>query len=246
MAPAAGNGPYYRRDLARIHHEGFAFHADACAQDIVALLEPVRRDGIVVELGCGSGLLTRHLCEAAFRVIATDASPVMLDIARQHAFGALEYRRLTLPSDPIPAADAIVSVGHALSYLDDAASVDRALVAIAAALRPGGLMAIDLCDVEWGRARENESIKCWRTDEWVLITEFSLPSPDRYVREMTTFVRHPDGSWRRDDERHDNVLLDTSVIPALLADHGVEASVSTSFGGAELPVGLVAIVGRKI
>jgi hypothetical protein len=30
---------HYRADLARIHHEGFAFHADACAPGIVALLE---------------------------------------------------------------------------------------------------------------------------------------------------------------------------------------------------------------
>ena len=33
---------------------------------------------------------------------------------------------------------------------------------------------------------------------------------------MTTFVRQEDGSWRRDDERHDNVLIDTSKVPELL------------------------------
>ena len=48
--------PYYRRDLALVHHRGFGFHADDCAPGILALLEPVRaRDGLVVELGCGSG-----------------------------------------------------------------------------------------------------------------------------------------------------------------------------------------------
>ncbi|MDQ3210654.1 MAG: class I SAM-dependent methyltransferase [Actinomycetota bacterium] len=49
---------------------------------ILRLLEPVReREGLVVELGCGSGLLTRHLLDAGHRVIATDASPSMLDLA---------------------------------------------------------------------------------------------------------------------------------------------------------------------
>ncbi len=62
-------------------------------------------------------------------------------------------RRLTLPDDPLPAADAIVSVGHVISYLPDAAAVDRALVAMAAALRPGGVLAIDICDLEFGRVR---------------------------------------------------------------------------------------------
>src|SRR5947199_6274209 len=92
---------YYRQDLARIHHLGFGFHADACAPGILALLEPVReRGGLVVELGCGSGLLTRYLVEAGHRVIATDASPAMLELARDYATGAQEMRQLVLPDDP--------------------------------------------------------------------------------------------------------------------------------------------------
>jgi hypothetical protein len=63
--------PYYRTDLALVHHVGFGFHADACAPGILALLHPIHeRDGLIVELGCGSGLLTRHLVEAGHRVIA--------------------------------------------------------------------------------------------------------------------------------------------------------------------------------
>jgi hypothetical protein len=62
---------------------------------------------------------------------------------------------------------------------------------------------------------------------------------------MTTFLRNEDGSWRRDDERHDNVLVDTTLVPELLGRHGVEATVGTAFGTEELPVGLRAIVGRR-
>ena len=54
-----------------------------------------------------------------------------------------------------------------------------------------------------------------------------------------------DGTWRRDDERHENVLVDTARVPGLLAEHGVDARVAPSFGDEELPDGLVAIVGRK-
>ena len=93
-------------------------------------------------------LLTRHLLDAGHRVIATDASPAMLELARLVAGEAQEIRRLTLPDDPIPAADAIVSVGHALSYLPTAEAIDRALMAIADSLRPGGVLALDLCDLE--------------------------------------------------------------------------------------------------
>jgi SAM-dependent methyltransferase len=134
---------YYHHDLALVHHRGFGFHARACAPGILRRLEPVRtRGGVVLELGCGSGLLTRELIAAGHRVIATDASPAMLELARGYA-PAADIRPLVLPDDPLPPADAVVSVGHPLSYLPDEHAIDRALTAIARALRPGGIFAID-------------------------------------------------------------------------------------------------------
>src|SRR5918994_997348 len=218
-----GDDLYYRQDLALVHHRGYAFHADACAPGIAALIAPVRaRHGLVVEVGCGSGLLTRHLLDSGHRVLATDASPAMLELARQVAPDGEDVRQVTLPDDPIPPADAIVGVGHALNYLPDEAAVDRALVGIAEALRPGGVLAIDLCDLEWADARRDLSSQGRVGNDWAIITQFSVPSANRFVREMTTFVRNDDGTWRRDDERHYNVLIDTTRVPALLATHGVE------------------------
>jgi len=238
--------PYYRRDLALVHHRGFGFHADACAPGILELLRPVlEHDGLVVEVGCGSGLLTRHLLDAGHRVVATDASPAMLALAREVAPDAEDIRQLVLPDDPIPLADAVVSVGHALNYLPDETAIDQALVAIADALRPGGVLAIDLCDLEWGEARRDAPGMGRVGDDWAIITEFSVPAANRFVREMAIFVRNDDGSWRRDDERHDNVLIDTARVPALLAPHGVETRVAGSFGTEQLPPGLRAVIGRR-
>jgi len=238
--------PYYRRDLALIHHLGFGFHADLCAPGILALLAPVRDTrGLVLELGCGSGLLTRFLVDAGHRVVATDASPAMLDLARETAPGAEEIRRLVLPDDPLPACDAVVSIGHVLSYLPDEDALDRALIASACALRPGGVFAIDLCDLRWGELRRDRPNHGFVEDDWALVSRFSVPSPNQFVREMTTFVRAADGTWRRDDERHDNVLIDTTRVPALLAEYGVDVTTGESFGNEELPDGLVTIVGRR-
>ena len=238
--------PYYRRDLALVHHLGFGFHADECAPGILELLRPIReRDGLVVELGCGSGLLTRYLVDAGHRVIATDASPAMLDLARGYAVGAQEIRVLVLPDDPIPEADAVISVGHVLSYLPDAWAIDRALVAIADTLRPDGILAIDLCDLTYAEAAAFP-VNGRVAEDWAILTERSTPAPDRFVRQMAVFTRNEDGSWRRDDERHENVLIDTALIPSFLAGLGVRASVESSFGGGvELPRGLHAIIGSK-
>jgi SAM-dependent methyltransferase len=178
-------------------------------------------------------------------VIATDASPSMLELAQSQLGDAAEIRPLRLPDDPLPTADAIVSVGHAVNYLPAEDTVNRALIRIAEALSPDGLLAIDICDLSWGELRRNEADLARVEDDWVLVSRFSVPEPDRYVREMTTFVRAESGHWRRDDERHDNVLIDTSAVPGLLARHGVDAEVRSAFGSETLPEGLIAIVGRR-
>jgi SAM-dependent methyltransferase len=229
----------YRRDLATIHHLAFGAHADACAPGILALLAPaLERQGTVLELGCGSGALTRHLRSAGHRVLATDASPAMVELAG-------DAQVLALPDDPLPPADAIVSSGHVLNYLPDEAAIDRALVAIAGALRPAGVLAIDLLDRRYAEARRDAPPYVQVEEDWALVTRFESPAPDRFARDITTFVAAGDGSWRRDDERHENVLVDTSAVPAQLAAHGVEARVSASFGDERLPDGMVAIIGRK-
>jgi SAM-dependent methyltransferase len=238
--------PYYRAELARIHHEGFGFHAELVAPGIIDLLEPVReRGGLVLEIGCGSGLLTKFLVDAGHRVLATDASPAMLDIAREYAPGAEGVEQLRLPDDAVPAADAIVAVGHPLSYLDNRDELDRSLIALAGALRPGGILAFDICDLEWGRTRADLPPKVWFGDDWVLITSTSLPDAATFRRDMTMFVRTTGELWERADEIHDNILIDTAELPALLARHGINARIESGFGAAPLPSGLVAVIGRR-
>ncbi len=229
-----------------MHHRGYAFNADASAPGILELLEPVReRGGVVLELGCGSGALTSHLVATGHRVIATDASPAMLALAEEAVPDAEELRRLTLPDDPLPACDAVVSLGHVLSYLPDEGAIEKGLVAAADALRPEGVLALDLLDFRYGDVLAGETTVGRVGDDWAIVTRLSRPEKGLYVREITTFVLAKDGSWRRDDERHQNVLVDTSRLPGLLAEHGVEARILDSFGQEDLPEGLVAVVGSR-
>ena len=233
--------PYYEPDLALVHHRGFGFHADMCAPGVLALLEPFK-GGTILEFGCGSGLLTRYLVEAGHSVIATDASEAMLDIARDHAAGAEDFRVLALPHDPLPEVDAIVGIGHPISYLDSEEDIYAAMAAIADASQ---FFAFDICDLEWGvpSIRSKDFAKIG--DDYAIFTRYSQPPPHIFRRDMTTFLPNDDGTWRRSDERHDNVLIDTSKIPAFLGNHGADATVEPSFGSEELPVGLKVVIGRR-
>ena len=62
---------------------------------------------------------------------------------------------------------------------------------------------------------------------------------------MTVFTRNDDGSWRRDDERHENVLIDTSAIPEVMTREGIDAAVGYSFGDEALPAGLRTVIGHR-
>ena len=150
-----------------------------------------------------------------------------------------------LPDDPVPSADAIVSVGHPLSYLDDEDQLNRSIHALAEALNPDGVIAFDICDVQYGDARRDDPPQVWFGDDWVLITRTSVPRPTTFRRDMTMFVRSDPASWRRSDEVHDNVLIDTTKLPSLLQTHGVQARIGVSFGSERLPIGLVTVVGMK-
>lgn len=235
----------WRPEMARVHEEAFGFHADRCAPGILDLLAPVReRDGLVLEIGCGTGKLTQHLIAAGHRMIATDASEAMLDVARKKVPG-VDYRQLTLPDDPLPAADAIVGVGHPLSYLPDEASLRRGLARIAESLRPHGVLAVDLCDLAWGEAFRDAPPRGRVTGDWAMVTEYETPRPDRFVMRHNVFTRSGAG-WRRDDEQHDITLIDTARTPEWLRPHGIDAVVGQSFGAESLPVGLVAVTGGKV
>jgi SAM-dependent methyltransferase len=233
--------PYYEADLARVHHLGFGFHADMCAPGVLALLEPYR-GGTILEFGCGSGLLTKYLVDAGHEVIATDASPAMLDIAREYAPGVKDLRILALPDDALPQVDAIVGIGHPISYLDSEEDIWQALIDIAEASQ---FFALDICDLEWGTHSIRKTDFAKVADDYALFTRYSQPPPNKFRRDMTTFLRNEDGAWRRSEERHDNVLVDTTKIPGLLEAHGVTATIESAFGYEELPAGLKVVIGRK-
>lgn len=226
----------YRRNLAVVHHLGYKGHADDCAPGVLALATPYRGTTIV-EIGCGSGALTTHLVDAGHDVVATDASPAMLDLAREAVPGA-DVRRLTLPDDPIPRAGMILGVGHPLNYLSTSEDVDRAISNCLEALMPGGMLVVDVCDLDYAATRSGGETFADIHDDWAIYVKFSLPEPARFVRDISTFVKAEDGRWDRDDEVHTNILIDLGQLAQRLRDIGVEVSVDDAFGDETLPSGL--------
>lgn len=238
---------YYLPDLAWIHHAGYSQHVARVFPGIAALLGPARcsQDALVVDVGCGSGLLAAKLVDAGYRVHGVDASPAMIELARTHAPRAtFEVRALPAGAGALPPAGAIVSTGHVLAYLESREAIAQALGELTDALVPGGVMAIDLMTEAYAAAHDAGEVHARVDDDWAIVTRFSRPAPFRYDRSITTFRR--DGTcWRRSDETHHNVTFEATEAVEILRERGAEARVQPSFGDETLPPGLVVLVGSR-
>jgi predicted TPR repeat methyltransferase len=149
--------PHYGDDLAYIHDVGFGGFAAGAAPGV---LETLRRNGIhegvVVDLGCGSGIWAKHLTEAGYRVVGVDLSPAMIRLAQQRAPDA-QFHVASFLSFELPRCRAVTALGEVLCYLFDRSNNRKALAGLfqraAGALESGGLMIFDVAEVGLDRGR---------------------------------------------------------------------------------------------
>jgi SAM-dependent methyltransferase len=238
---------YYRPDLAWIHHAGYSGHVDLVRPGVLRLLagHGLGAGAHVLDVGCGPGRLAQALIAEGFRATGIDASPAMIALAREAAPQG-EFRVVRLPSNgaALPRANAVVSTGHVLNYLDSRADIARALGDLARAVLPGGLLAIDLMTERFCEARDLRHPHAQVHDDWAIVTRFSRPQPFRYDRHITAF-RRVDGAWQRSDEWHRNVTFEPDAALDVLRQHGIDAGVRDAFGDEALPVGLVVVAGTR-
>jgi SAM-dependent methyltransferase len=156
----AGRTAYVRADqpwgdaaLARLY-DAFPFDADLPLYLELAAAE----GGRVLEVACGTGRVLVPLARAGHRVVGVDASPHMLALAREKlaAAGPEVAARAELMQGDMRSFDlgrsfdlAVIAV-KSFGYLLDRRDQFRALATVAAHLRPGGLLALDLLNPTLG------------------------------------------------------------------------------------------------
>ncbi|HNP86942.1 MAG: class I SAM-dependent methyltransferase [Chloroflexi bacterium SZAS-1] len=150
-----------------IQFDTFARYYDAdygaIADDVPFYRELARRSGgRVLEAMCGSGRLLLPLAEAGMRVAGIDISGAMLARARARLQAAEMLERVELMEGDIcttapqgPFGLAIVAI-NSFMHLERVADQLAALGQLHAALRPGGLLALDLFNPDV-RALANEN-----------------------------------------------------------------------------------------
>ena len=98
----------------------------------------------IIDVGCGTGLITRELAGRGYRVTGVDPAQAMIDAARHGTHGDL-VRWITGDASHIgtPGADLAMMTGHVAQFFISDRSWHAALTALRRALRPGGRLAFE-------------------------------------------------------------------------------------------------------
>jgi SAM-dependent methyltransferase len=221
----------YEADLAYIHDVGFSnFSLNAAP----GLLQMLRRNGIdhglVVDLGCGSGIWARQLGFAGFEVVGVDASPAMIRLARTRAPKA-RFVTASMLDAKLPRCAAVTSIGECISYAlagdESGRRLDGLLRRVHRALLPGGVFIFDF--LKRGQRAAGPRKRYSIGSDWAVLVEIGQEQDRILTRQITSF-RKTDSCYRRTEEIHKLRMYDESEMEAALERAGFETERLKAFG----------------
>ncbi|MBW4646813.1 MAG: methyltransferase domain-containing protein [Goleter apudmare HA4340-LM2] len=239
---------WYKADLAFIHDVGFADYALKSAPGILAILEQNQiREGLVVDLGCGSGLWAQELTQAGYLVLGVDISESMIALAQKRVPNA-EFLVASIFQVHIPSCHAVTSVGECFNYLFDPDNNHTGLVRVFRriydALTPGGVFIFDLA--EPGQVAQGTTVKNFTEGEdWIVLVEKKENQETGILTRRIISFRKVGEHYRRSDEVHRQQLYKSTDIVRVLHQIGFQVVTIHSYGEYSLPPVHIAFIARK-
>ena len=181
-------------------------------------------EGLVLDLACGTGTMTRLLAEAGYDMIGADASAEMLEEAREKT-GGKEEDILYLCQDMrsfelYGTVRAVVCMCDSINYLLSKEDLLACFKLVNNYLDPGGLFIFDFHPTEYYRDCLGDTVIAERREECSFIWENGF---DGEVNEclLTMFVRAEDGRYDCFEEQHLQRGYTLEEIKEVLAEAGL-------------------------
>lgn len=181
-------------------------------------------DGLVLDLGCGTGRMTRLLRQRGYDMIGIDLSGEMLEIAREaeEDTSILYLQQDMREFELYGTVRAVVCVCDSLNYILESEELCQVFSLVNNYLDPGGIFICDMNTVYKYRCILGDSVICenrerecftWENyfDEGTGINEYAL----------NFFVRQENGLYERIEEFHYQKAYETEQVKALMEASGM-------------------------
>lgn len=240
------NQLYYQSPLAHVHDKSYGRHARHAAQELLALLkERGIHQGLIVGLGCGSGILEEVVSREGYDVLGVDYSEALIAIARQRCPQG-RFSAGSVMDFEIPPCIAVTAVGEVLNYrFDERHRLENLLplfVKVYRSLQPGGIFLFDI--IEPGITAGTPPIRHLEKEGWDMVLTFSEDKEAATLqREITLFLKEGE-LYHKSKEVHRLNLYKREAVQQLLEEAGFVVSVTDSYAGLVLRncnVGFIAL-----
>ena len=184
-------------------------------------------DGLVLELGCGTGSMTERLAMAGYDMIGSDLSPDMLEIAMEKK-DASGLNILYLLQDMrefelYGTVRAIVSVCDSMNYILKEEDLLQVFRLVNNYLDPGGMFIFDLNTTKKYRDMGETTIAENREEASFIWENYFDEEEKINEYDLTLFIRdEEDGRFDRFEEFHEQRAYSLTEIGELIRESGME------------------------
>ncbi len=185
-------------------------------------------DGLVLELGCGTGKMTRLLSAAGYDMIGVDNSFDMLEMAREAQYEKADNEILYLLQDMrefelYGTVRAVVSICDSMNYILEEEDLLSVFKLVNNYLDPQGIFIFDLNTLYKYRELLGETTISENREEGSFIWDNYFDEEEQINEyDLTLFIREENDLYRKYEETHFQRAYELDTVKKLLEQAGME------------------------